>query len=195
MYYLYRHIRLDKNEVFYIGIGTVPKTNYNISSIKTYYNRAFEKVKSRNKYWKNITNITDYLVEILYETDNIKLIQLKEKEFIKLYKNTLCNLTDGGLGIESYNHKKETKLQISNSMKGRKLSDQHRININKRKFIKIIMYNDSFNKEFDSISEAAMYIGVNNIGNISSCLKGKRSSAYGYKFKHQEITESKDKEL
>lgn len=37
-HYLYRHIRLDKNEPFYIGIGTVTKaelTNKTISSFFT----------------------------------------------------------------------------------------------------------------------------------------------------------------
>lgn len=28
-YYLYRHIRLDKNEVFYIGVGTIQNKNGN----------------------------------------------------------------------------------------------------------------------------------------------------------------------
>lgn len=41
--YVYRHIRLDKNEVFYVGIG---------SDNKGKYLRAHGKEK-RNKYWKN----------------------------------------------------------------------------------------------------------------------------------------------
>ena len=55
-YFLYRHIRLDKNEPFYIGIGT--KRNY--SSFKSIYARAFEKESGRNKHWKNIINKTNY---------------------------------------------------------------------------------------------------------------------------------------
>jgi hypothetical protein len=54
MAYLYRHIRLDKNEPFYIGIG------YNINKK---YKRAHE-VINRNQYWKNITSKTQYKVEI-----------------------------------------------------------------------------------------------------------------------------------
>lgn len=50
MYYVYRHIRLDTNEPFYIGIGT---KSTSFSSIKTEYKRAFSK-RSRTKYWHNI---------------------------------------------------------------------------------------------------------------------------------------------
>ena len=45
MAYLYRHIRLDKNEPFYIGIG---------GDDKGYYERAYHKISHRNKHWKNI---------------------------------------------------------------------------------------------------------------------------------------------
>jgi hypothetical protein len=41
---VYRHIRLDKNEPFYIGIGS--DRNYKRAS----------SIKDRNKYWGNIVN-------------------------------------------------------------------------------------------------------------------------------------------
>ena len=44
IYYLYEHIRLDKNEIFYIGIGTKnqdTKYYYNV------YKRAHTKSKSK----------------------------------------------------------------------------------------------------------------------------------------------------
>ena len=52
MAYVYRHIRLDKNEPFYIGIGAHLK-------------RAYEKTK-RNKFWYNVVAKTEYNVEILF---------------------------------------------------------------------------------------------------------------------------------
>ena len=52
-YLVYRHIRLDKNEVFYIGIGN--DSNYKRSKIKA----------NRSVYWKNIVNKTFYEIEIL----------------------------------------------------------------------------------------------------------------------------------
>ena len=98
-YYLYRHIRLDTNEVFYVGIGTKNITNY----IKTKYYRAFD-LRNRNKFWKAITAKTEYEVEIMLESDDYEFIKQKEIEFIALYgrrdldKGTLVNLTDGGDG-------------------------------------------------------------------------------------------------
>lgn len=95
-YYLYRHIRLDKNDVFYIGIGTNGKN-------KPIYYRAYVK-HGRNAHWKNIVNKTIYSIQILMETNDIEFIKEKEKEFIKLYGRkdlklgNLVNMTDGGDG-------------------------------------------------------------------------------------------------
>ena len=93
--YLYKHIRLDKNEVFYIGIGGRGKET------PLSYKRAYKK-HNRSKYWHNIVNKTDYIVEIVFDNLTIEQAILKEIEFIKLYGRedlglgTLCNLTDGG---------------------------------------------------------------------------------------------------
>lgn len=153
-YYLYRHIRLDKNEPFYIGIGTKNNPDGRGKSI---YERSYSKV--RNKIWKDITSKTDYEVEILLESDNYDFIEAKEIEFIAIYgrinnhTGILSNLTNGGLGnygTIASDHKrnrmkalmkgkepwnkgipcsKEVKLQISQSLIGNKLSVE---TINKR---------------------------------------------------------------
>jgi hypothetical protein len=89
---LYRHIRLDTNEVFYIGIGKKEK-------------RAYERGNRRNAFWKAVVNKTDYDVEILLESDDYEFIKQKEIEFIALYgrrnlgRGSLVNLTDGGDGL------------------------------------------------------------------------------------------------
>lgn len=99
-HYLYRHIRLDKNEPFYIGIGKKLSVFNNHFSE---YKRAYEKT-NRNKYWKNVVSKTDYEVEIILEADDYDFIKQKEIEFINLYKRldccegTLVNMTDGGDG-------------------------------------------------------------------------------------------------
>lgn len=129
-YYLYRHIRLDKNEPFYIGIGTKRKRTANIHT--TEYERAFAKSR-RSKLWTNIYNKTDYEVEILLESDDYEFIKQKEIEFIALYQRkdccngTLVNLTDGGEGTKGtipYNKgvKNLTKEQHPNW--GKKLSKE-----------------------------------------------------------------------
>jgi hypothetical protein len=114
MAYLYRHIRHDKNEPFYIGIG----------SDET-YKRAFAKKKGdRNKIWHGIVSKTDYEVEILLDGLSYSNVIEKEKEFIALYgrinKHTgcLCNLTDGGEGVLGILHTEETKRKLSQKIKG-----------------------------------------------------------------------------
>jgi hypothetical protein len=109
---LYRHIRLDKNEPFYIGIGT---------DVKRAYNKSL-----RNNWWKKIINKTNYEVQILFEDLTWEEACEKEKEFIALYgrrdlgTGTLCNMTDGGEGTYGriFTHSDETKMKISKQKKG-----------------------------------------------------------------------------
>lgn len=118
-YFVYRHIRLDTNTVFYIGIGRKIE-NYN--SFKSEYRRAF--ATRRNKYWCNIVNKIDYIIEIIFESDDYNFIKQKEKEFIKLYGRqdrklgTLVNYTDGGEGTVGYKFNDEQLKRLSNSHKG-----------------------------------------------------------------------------
>jgi len=93
-WYVYQHIRLDKNEPFYIGIGN-----------KKNFARAFEFSKDkRNEIWWKIYSKTNIYVEILYESLTKTEASLKEQELIKKYgrkdlnEGSLCNMTDGGDG-------------------------------------------------------------------------------------------------
>lgn len=103
--YVYRHIRLDKNEPFYVGIG----------SDKYYYRAYQDKPKTRNKYWNRIAAKTDYEVEIIMDGLSWDEALKKEIEFISLYGrvnvNTgiLCNLTDGGEGSKGLVISEETR--------------------------------------------------------------------------------------
>lgn len=117
-YYLYRHIRLDNNQVFYIGIGTKSK-----KAVFSEYERAYS--KTRSKFWTKIVDKTDYKIEIILESNDYDFINSKEIEFISLYgrrdlkKGSLCNLTDGGSGLKNYKISQETRNKISISSKGR----------------------------------------------------------------------------
>lgn len=167
-HYLYRHIRLDKNEPFYIGIGT--KSNRVHPNSKSEYRRAFEVSRKESYIWKNIIAKTDYRVEIVLESDDYSFIKEKEKEFIKLYgrlnlkTGILSNMTDGGDGtlniIVSDNWRKlhseqirgrvqseEEKLKRNKSREGythseetkRKISEAHKgKKIDKEHFIKLV---------------------------------------------------------
>lgn len=105
MAYVYRHIRLDKNVPFYIGIGLKEDD----------FRRAYDK-RGRNEYWNNIVSKTEYDVEIIFENISNELAYKKEKEFISIHKRhkdggTLCNLTLGGegqVGMIPWNFGKET---------------------------------------------------------------------------------------
>jgi hypothetical protein len=111
IFYLYRHIRLDKNEPFYIGIGCQKN-----------YQRAYVK-KHRNKYWNNIVNSTDYRVEIILDNLTKDEALQKEKEFIALYGRkdlglgTLVNMTDGGDG--TFNPSIEARIKIGKGSENR----------------------------------------------------------------------------
>jgi hypothetical protein len=94
MAYLYRHIRLDKNEVFYIGIGKEDDEKYR---------RAYDKNR-RSILWKNIVKNCPYEVQIILDNLTWKQACEKELEFINLYgkisdkTGTLANITSGGEG-------------------------------------------------------------------------------------------------
>ena len=161
MHYLYRHIRLDTNEVFYIGIGTKPSKS-RIHGFNTEYPRAYEKSK-RTDFWKNIVSKTDYIVEIIMESPNKDFICQKEIEFIKLYgrkfnnTGTLVNFDEGGnLNTCSKNYGiRITQLDLYN------------------KVIKIW-------SEVKDIQNTLGFLKTN----IVKCCRKKQLSAYGYKWEY-----------
>lgn len=123
MAYLYRHIRLDKNQPFYIGIGSD-------SSFK----RAFEKTR-RSQLWNKIVSKTSYEVEIIFDNLTWEEACKKEIEFISIYgrkdlgTGVLVNLTDGGEGAlgRKYIASQETKEKLRKSHLGFKHSDETKL--------------------------------------------------------------------
>jgi hypothetical protein len=116
MAYIYRHIRLDKNQPFYIGVGGLDEFDN--------YERAFDK-NGRNVIWKYIIRKSKYEVEILVDNLSREEAFSKEIEFIKLYgridKQTgiLSNLTDGGEGGKSRIVPESVKEYLRNLYKGK----------------------------------------------------------------------------
>lgn len=116
MGYVYKHVRLDKNEPFYIGI----------SDDDASYKRAFSK-SGRNRIWKSISKKTDFVVEIIIENLTVEELEINEKLLIKIYgridlgTGILANMTDGGLGgvgtIKSDIFKKSVINNGKNAMK------------------------------------------------------------------------------
>jgi hypothetical protein len=163
MAYLYRHIRLDKNEPFYIGIGGDEEGKYE---------RAYNK-NHRTNYWKYIANKTKYRVEIILDDLNWSDACKKEIEFIRLYKRKdskngiLVNMTDGGDGANGVIRSKETCLKISESHKGNKhpmygakRPGELAGNYGKTKGKYILIDNNHNKIEFEGIKQLMCY-GVN----------------------------------
>lgn len=107
-YYLYRHIRKDNNQVFYIGVGG--KTKADLKNNK--YSRATS-LNGRNIFWNRVVEKTEFIVEIILESNDRIFIIQKEIEFIKIYGRRdydtghLVNLTNGGegsVGLSSYSY-------------------------------------------------------------------------------------------
>lgn len=175
VYYIYRHIRLDKNVPFYIGKGV---TTPNAKSYKWEYRRAFYGAKQRNKHWKRIVSKTDYEVNIIFETQDIGIINDKEKEFIKLYGRkgygTLCNLTDGGDGWSN-----PPKEIVEKAVKKRKENGTYlKCSISNSRPIYVYNIYGEFIREFKSIREfnKKTYIDCSTVNEYIKIKK----SIYGY---------------
>jgi hypothetical protein len=127
MAYIYRHIRLDKNEPCYIGIA---KEDNGI------YRRANEIKLGRNLIHQSIINKTTIIVEIVLDGLTWEEACEKEKELIMLYgrkdqgTGILSNMTDGGEGAINRIYSEQANLSRSVKLKGRKFSEE---TINKMK--------------------------------------------------------------
>lgn len=168
-YYLYRHVRLDKNEVFYVGIGTkILGTTFKVK-----YNRSIQKSK-RNIIWQRIVRKSDYRVEIIFESNSQDEIKQKEVEFIKLYgrkdlgTGTLCNLTDGGDGVTNRQFSEETlkKMQFSNVLCYE---------------VFVYLINGQYLTKYSSAMEATRKLNLTRC-QVNACCNGKQKSCNGYLF-------------
>lgn len=197
---LYRHIRLDKNEPFYIGAAKKES-------------RPFSK-GYRNKEWHKIVSETKYEVEIILDDLTWDEALEKEKEFISIYGRIqfggiLCNMTDGGIGGLGVIPTAETRLKKSIASKRKVISKETREKMaaklrgrpqpewqrkilseaaknRKIKFSNPILQYDkdgNFIKEFINIRQCSKELGINN---ISKVLAGERNLAGGFFFKRKD---------
>lgn len=183
IYYLYRHIRLDTNEVFYVGIGKKSKTGR-----KFKYKRAYD-FAQRSKFWKRIYNKSrkNIKVDFLLESDDKGFIKQKEIEFVALYGRrnlglgNLVNLTNGGDYPSEQSFSEKRKLKLKELKKGFIPCDKFFQNSREIHIIKVYQYdlNGNFIKEFESLTEAAKSCSSFTT-NISKCCKGKFHTAGGF---------------
>lgn len=167
MAYLYRHIRLDTNEPFYIGIGSDEDGKHERSRASW----------GRNKIWKRIVNKVSYRVDIIQDNLTWDEACTKEIEFIKLYGRRdlglgpLVNLTDGGDGLIGY--KRSDKLNKDALL---------------YRAIPIFQYDleGNFIKKWNSSAEASNELGIDR-GHLCSVLKNRKSIAKNFIFKYEEF--------
>ena len=202
IYYLYRHVRLDKNEVFYVGIGKIKQKYLNNYNEFTRYYRAFEKSR-RSKHWTNIVNSTGYLVEIMMTSSCPMHIKTKEIEFISLYgrrdlgTGSLVNQTRGGDGaldiseerrdIQRQRAKKQHAIPGYTKAVSAKVR-MSRLNNHRRQFYVYNIEGD-FIGEFYNPSVAADSLGMPRQC-MSSLLNGKVSSSNGKRISYTYLGET-----
>jgi hypothetical protein len=150
---VYKHTRLDKNEVFYVGIGKTEK-------------RSTSK-HNRNQMWWNIINKTEIGIEILSNDLTWNEACDIEKYLIAYYGRrdlglgTLVNMTDGGEGL--VNLSKESKLKMSQTWIGRKHKQESKDKIRE----KVKGNKNMLGKKHSEITREL--IGKYNIGTKRNC--------------------------
>ena len=169
---LYRHIRLDNNEVFYVGIGSEK--------------RPYKK-HSRSSFWKNIVGKSDYDIEVLAknlsweDACELEVFMISEYGRRDLGLGNLVNLTDGGEGMCNLGPKTIEKMKASMKgrvawNKGKKQSEETKKKISKATCgsknpaaIKII--DTSNNKIYGTMKEAAKDFNI-KYTTLSAMLNG-----------------------
>ena len=137
-FYVYVHIRLDNNTVFYVGKG--------------HGNRAYNLSRGKGTHHDNICKACGCKAVII--KDNLTESQAfrLESKMIKYYVITLgyginiegyddydhelpylTNFTWGGEGVSGRKHSEEEKQKMSKAKKGKKNSKEHNKNISKAK--------------------------------------------------------------
>lgn len=203
---VYRHRRLDINQIFYVGIGIQDK-------------RAYSEF-SRNPFWKNVVLKTKYKVEIIARPETwedcceIEQLLILEYGRADLGTGTLVNLTNGGEGVvgnvlsnevkeklriafKGKKHTKETKAKMSLASTGRKASEETRAKLSLAKKGKPLseQHKEKLRLSKQNISDetrARMKIAKQNMSEetklkISQGKKGKTSNRKGVKLSKETI--------
>ena len=125
-FYVYEHIRLDNNTCFYVGKGKGKRSD------RVSRNEHHDRISK--KYGHAVVIIADNLTE--EEAFNLERETIEDYVFNLGYgidiegyrdfsnKKYLTNCTWGGEGSSGYNFSEDTKMKISNSLKGNIVSEE-----------------------------------------------------------------------
>ncbi len=142
---------------------------------------------------------------ILFDGFTEEQAKAMERYLIAFWKtmdpNYGYNMTSGGDGTPGYspsdetrkklsearkkeNLSKETLKRRSDSLKGRKFSDEHKkkIGLGNSKPIEMLGNNDTVIKRFNSARDAEVEMGISH-SHISQCCNGTRNSSGGYRWR------------
>lgn len=191
MAYVYRHIRLDKNIPFYIGIGT-----------DSFYRRANSRA-GRNRLWNRIAAVSEYDVEILFYDIELGVAKEKEIEFISIYKRindggTLANISSGGDGLSAppkeyidglieRNRNNKHHLGKTHTTKAKIAIGRHSsvrnsgVNNPSYKGVVQVFKDGEFVGEYLGVKDCGEKLGI-NVPCISECVNGNRKTAKGFTF-------------
>lgn len=184
-YCIYRHIRLDTNEVFYVGMSSSKKRPY-----CTYY---------RTKWWKRINNKTDIEVEILIEglskseACELEIFLISEYGRKALKEGSLVNFTKGGEGTYGRIMTQEMKDKISLKNKNSKRTTEQKLKMSKAKIGKYTrgdsphakkVINIGNGKVYDSIMDASVDVKY-SYDHLKSMLNGRRKNKTNLKYYEQ----------
>lgn len=124
MIHVYRHRTLDSHNVFYVGIGSLERS---------------QSKKGRNQLWKRIANKHGFYSEIIHscesreEAGELEMLLISEYGRLNTKTGILCNMTIGGDGVIGLSD--ESKKSISeklkkyykeNPVKNRVISEEHK---------------------------------------------------------------------
>ena len=123
----------------------------------------------------------------IYLTTNL----INNKKYIGKHKSHTFDLETRTKRAESNRGQKHpgAGLNISKSLIGRKLSEEHKKKLSTAKLCKPsnnrkqVMCVET-NEVFSSLYEATIKSGFNSSGNLCSCLKGNKNTAFGYHWKY-----------
>lgn len=193
-FYVYLHKKKTTGEVFYVGKGSGRRAN--VSSHRSSFWRSVVAKHGRDVVFV----ITDAPEELTFEI---------EKALIQYYGRRDCgtgqlvNQTDGGESPAGFRHTDAAKESIRQSRLGKKLSDESRKRLSAstkgRKFsekakaakaaatIRPVVRSDGI--QYESIAAAVKALENQlakpiKYSNLSSVLRGKSKTAYGYGWKY-----------
>ena len=125
-FYVYEHIRLDNNTCFYVGKGKgnrkdIPIRNKHHDRISEKYGHAVviiaDNLTEEEAFNLERETIEDYVFNLGYGIDIEGYRDFSNKKY-------LTNCTWGGEGSSGYNFSEDTKMKISNSLKGNIVSEE-----------------------------------------------------------------------